>query len=195
LTPALREGAVVVRADTDGVVVTIDGAPAVLGRNTVNPGAHQVRVAKEGHKTWEAEVRVLPGSTLELVAHLPRAEIPPMPSQRPLKTWRWVALGATVVAGALGTVAYARAYMDRSRAQSLNGQDFETQEQFRAAYDREQRSASRNTDLGRIALVATAAAGAAAVALFLVDRRHASERTVGLAPVSGGMMATFGVSF
>src|SRR5438105_5706812 len=57
LTPANRDGFLVVRADVDEPRVTIDGTTAVLGRNVVNPGAHQVRLVKIGHKPWEAEIR------------------------------------------------------------------------------------------------------------------------------------------
>lgn len=70
-------GVVEITAEVDGATVFVDGrevGPAPQ-RVDLDAGSHDVRVEKEGLQTFELEVHVVPGRTLEIEARL--AAVPP----------------------------------------------------------------------------------------------------------------------
>lgn len=200
LTPAHRDGAIVVRADQEGAVVNIDSRAALLGRNVVNPGAHQVKVCRAGFKCWEAELRVEPGGTSEVVARLQKPELSAFEPPRPLKVWRWVALGVTAAVATLGVIGYTRAVLDRDRAAAFDGQSFASSSDLAAAVQREQRSAGRNSDLANIGLAAALVTGATAFTFFVLDWRHQHRQDPArpqamVVPLPGGAAASLSIPF
>jgi hypothetical protein len=75
--PKVEPGALRVVCETRGALVYLDEAfigSAPVRRDGIEPGAHHVRVEKEGHTGWGKDVDVPAGSTLEI--KVPLAALP-----------------------------------------------------------------------------------------------------------------------
>jgi len=69
LEPKIEPGAVRVTSETRGAMVYLDEAfmgSTPVRRDGVEPGAHQLRVEKEGHVGWAKEIEVPAAATLEV---------------------------------------------------------------------------------------------------------------------------------
>ena len=69
LEPKVEPGAVRVTSETRGAMVYFDEAfmgSTPVRRDGVEPGAHQLRVEKEGHVGWAKEIEVPAGATMEV---------------------------------------------------------------------------------------------------------------------------------
>jgi hypothetical protein len=69
LEPKVEPGAVRVTSETRGAMVYLDDAfmgSTPVRRDGLEPGAHQLRVEKEGHVGWAKEIEVPAGATMEV---------------------------------------------------------------------------------------------------------------------------------
>lgn len=107
-------GRVTITSDVEGAAVQLDGLAVGVTPITeaieVNPGAHQVVVSHEGHKTWRAPFVAAPGAPLTVNARLESLvkvqvvkEVVEVEKKVPVykRWWVWTLVGVVVVAGAV----------------------------------------------------------------------------------------------
>jgi hypothetical protein len=71
------DGGLVAKSEPKDAKVYLDGSyvgTTPFERQDLSPGSHRVRITKEGYRTWERDVTIKAGDTVQFVAPLKRAE-------------------------------------------------------------------------------------------------------------------------
>lgn len=212
LTKELRRSVLIISANVKDVRVTVDGKPVSPGEVTVDPGAHLVRVEKEGHLPWESSVVVDPGGRAIASALLRKKVIPPpapqpiqlpapvprpapavrLREEAPPRPLRWAAISTAAAAGAalLSGIVF-QALQASAAAAARNAASVDDLVQHKQAQ-------STRHALAVTSFVLAGAAAAASGLLFYLDYRRGGAREdvrASLAPVPSGAMATVQVRY
>jgi hypothetical protein len=187
--PKVEPGAVRVASETPSALVYLDEAfmgSTPVRRDGIEPGAHHLRVEKEGHIGWAKEIEVPGGSTLDI-----KVSLAALPERR-----RWPAPAAATLAAVAGLCVVVGVVTD-VLAQGSPGQDVTR----RAAIDdAEQRFVLSYVGSGFF--VGAAALATTAAVLTIVYRRDifgsarrietaaapAASRPAALLPLSSGAL-------
>jgi PEGA domain len=98
--PKVEPGGVRVESETRGAMVYLDDAfigASPVRRDGVEPGAHRLRIEKEGHLGWAKEIEVPAGSTLTIKV--------PLEALRERRKWpTYLAISLVVLSAATGVI-------------------------------------------------------------------------------------------
>ncbi len=176
LLPEDAPGKVSIAGAPEGSKLSVDGAPAgetpLAAPLALAPGAHELRLDKDGHLPFVAALQVTAGADLSVTATMPAlpAAAPPLPPppEAPegsaLGTAAWVSGGVAALALGTGAVLWFLASDSAQQAKDLSSQPGR-----RTEWETLDDEAQRRVNLANAALLGAGVAAVAAGTLFTLD--------------------------